>query len=215
LFYTLITRFNLKTPGREIEDTTRVANATSSSGSMAEGLVAAFGGAGNIRNLDACITRLRVDLFDISKADETALKDLGAAGVMKVGNGLQAIFGTRSENLKSDMEEYLASTGAQAGGGAVATKSAPVIAAFNAAHVRSAEAMAKALGGARNIVSVNPAALTRIRVEVRDTDAIDRKALEAAGAVATMQVADKVVHIILGDEAPAFAAAMESAIAKA
>jgi hypothetical protein len=39
--------------------------------------------------------------------------------------------------------------------------------------------------------------------------------LEAAGAVATMQVADKVVHIILGDEAPAFAAAMESAIAKA
>jgi len=215
LFYTLIKRFNLKTPGREDEDTSRAATATSSSGSMAEGLVAAFGGAGNIRNLDACITRLRVDLFDVSKADEIALKDLGAAGVMKVGSGLQAIFGTRSENLKSDMEEYLASAGAQPGGGAVATKNAPVIAAFNAAHVRSAEAMAKALGGARNIVSVNPAALTRVRVEVRDTDAIDRKALEAAGAVATMQVADKVVHIILGDEAPAFAAAMESALAKA
>jgi phosphotransferase system IIB component len=62
---------------------------------------------------------------------------------------------------------------------------------------------------------VNPAALTRVRVEVRDTDAIDRKALEAAGAVATMQVADKVVHIILGDEAPAFAAALSSAIARA
>src|ERR1044071_6588759 len=66
LFYTMITRFNLKTPGREDEDVSKDPTASpTSDGSMAAGLVAAFGGAQNIRSLDACITRLRVDLHDI------------------------------------------------------------------------------------------------------------------------------------------------------
>lgn len=128
LFRTMIVRFNLKTPGREVEDATAlpdesgggVAGAgggasdagagtgTTADDRMAARLVAAFGGAGNIRNLDACITRLRVDLHDVSRASPDALKTLGASAVVKVGNGMQAIFGTRSENLKTDMEERIA-----------------------------------------------------------------------------------------------------------
>ncbi len=115
LFRTMIVKMNLKTPGRELEDVTTPAvegPAGAGGDGMAPGLVAAFGGAGNIKNLDACITRLRVDLNDVSKASPAALKALGASGVMQVGNGMQAIFGTRSENLKTAMEEYMRGAGA-------------------------------------------------------------------------------------------------------
>ena len=66
-------------------------------------------------SLDACITRLRVKLADVTKASPDSLKALGAAGVVVVGDGMQAIFGTRSENLKTEMEEYLKRRGARGG----------------------------------------------------------------------------------------------------
>src|SRR5918998_1510157 len=79
LFRTVILRMNLKTPGREAEETADVPTEVSGEagpvggkpddGAMAPRLVAAFGGAGNIRSLDACITRLRVDLNDVSRAN--------------------------------------------------------------------------------------------------------------------------------------------------
>ena len=77
-------------------------------------LVRAFGGRSNIVSLDACITRLRVKLADVTKASPDKLKALGAAGVVVVGDGMQAIFGTRSENLKTEMEEYLKEAGPEA-----------------------------------------------------------------------------------------------------
>ena len=216
LFRTMITRFNLKTPGREDEDIASALVATATPGSMAEGLVAAFGGAPNIRALDACITRLRVDLGDISLADDAALKRLGAAGVMRVGSGIQAIFGTRSENLKTDMEEYLGAQGLAVAtdrggdGSGSAAKSAEVT--VTAQHVDRANAIASALGGDSNIVRVDPAALTRLRVEVRSMREVDERGMEAAGAMATMRVSESVMHVIVGDEAPAIAAAMRSPV---
>ncbi|MEO8192404.1 MAG: PTS glucose transporter subunit IIBC [Gemmatimonadales bacterium] len=217
LFYTLITKLNLKTPGREVEDTERVAPTTSlSDGSMAEGLVAAFGGAGNIRGLDACITRLRVDLNDSSQANADALKRLGAAGVIRVGSGIQAIFGTRSENLKTDMEEYLGSIGTQGSvqsGGGDGTAIAGSEVSVRPLHLKAADLLMAALGGRDNIVRVDPAALTRIRVEVRDPKAVDDGALAAAGAQGTMKISDGVIHVLVGEDAPAFAAAMKSRLA--
>jgi hypothetical protein len=55
-----------------------------------------------------------VSLADVSKANPNKLKALGAAGVVVVGDGMQAIFGTRSENLKTEMEEYLKTAGPEA-----------------------------------------------------------------------------------------------------
>ena len=225
LFYTLITRFNLKTPGREDEDISRdptavgtagggSASTGAGAGSMSEKLVAAFGGAQNIRALDACITRLRVDLHDPKLADDAALKSLGAAGVMHVGNGMQAIFGTRSENLKTDMEEYLANLGVTSAppqpssGSGAKVPAARVSAGSN--HSDRAKAMAAALGGSANIVTVESTALTRLRVELNDVGVIDERALEAAGASGTMRVSKNVVHVIVGEEAPAFAAEMRA-----
>ena len=95
---------NLKTPGREDADVAEMLNGDDE---VAANLVAAFGGKANITGLDACITRLRVSVADIDKVDQARLKQLGAAGVLVVGGGVQAIFGTKSDNLKSDMDVWL------------------------------------------------------------------------------------------------------------
>ena len=107
VFRWAIQRFDLKTPGREVKDTSEAAEPVGGPDALAGGLVAAFGGAGNIKSLDACITRLRVEVYDVGKASADRLRALGAAGVVLVGSNVQAIFGPRSENLKTDMEFYL------------------------------------------------------------------------------------------------------------
>jgi PTS system glucose-specific IIC component len=211
LFYTLITRLNLKTPGREDEDISKIADAPKE-GSMAPALVAAFGGAANIRGLDACITRLRVELNDVSRASEAELRRLGAAGVMRVGNGMQAIFGTRSENLKTDMDEYLQSQGVVSVDAAPSKEieTAKKI-SFTPKQAERGAAVAAALGGSRNIVSIEGIALTRLRVKLRDQNAIDEKSIARAGAGPIMRVSSDTVHVVIGDEAPALAAAMQEA----
>ncbi|MBD1391049.1 PTS glucose transporter subunit IIBC [Neiella sp. HB171785] len=107
VFRFVITKFDLKTPGREDESELQASSSAAGEDEMAAELVAAFGGAGNIESLDACITRLRVGVVDKDAVDQAKLKALGAAGVVQVGNGMQAIFGTQSDNLKTDMELYL------------------------------------------------------------------------------------------------------------
>ena len=104
IFRVAITKLDLKTPGREDEES---AVAGGASTEMAKDLVAAFGGKANITGLDACITRLRVAVADVEAVDQDRLKQLGAAGVVVAGGGVQAIFGTRSDNLKSDMDEWI------------------------------------------------------------------------------------------------------------
>ncbi|QOQ69474.1 PTS glucose transporter subunit IIBC [Photobacterium damselae] len=107
VFRVVIIKLDLKTPGREDEDTS--AAVAGSESEMAQELVTAFGGKDNITNLDACITRLRVSVADVNKVDQDRLKKLGAAGVVVAGSGVQAIFGTKSDNLKSDMDEWIRS----------------------------------------------------------------------------------------------------------
>jgi PTS system N-acetylglucosamine-specific IIC component len=71
--------------------------------SQAAKVLAAFGGFENITSVDACITRLRISVHDKSKVDKAKLKSLGAAGVLEVGDNMQAIFGTRAEILKGEI----------------------------------------------------------------------------------------------------------------
>ena len=227
LFTTLIHRMHLNTPGREVEvaeaataDTGAAVPVEVPVGAAADGmaarLVAAFGGAANIRSLDACITRLRVELADVSRASPEALKALGAAGVMKVGSGMQAIFGTRSENLKTDMEDYMKSAGAVVAAPPVSTpKTVSPAVTVTPGHRARAAALAAALGGNDNIESVEVVAITRLRVALGDEGRIDERALERAGAGGVMRVSDRVVHVIVGEDAAGLAAAMATGAAPA
>ncbi|WED22691.1 PTS glucose transporter subunit IIBC [Vibrio sp. JC009] len=107
IFRAVIKAMDLKTPGREEDSEEDMEMASGSE--MAGHLVAAFGGKENITGLDACITRLRVAVVDTEAVDQDQLKRLGAAGVVVVAGGVQAIFGTKSDNLKTDMDEWIKS----------------------------------------------------------------------------------------------------------
>lgn len=109
VFRTVIRVMDLKAPGRE-EESDEVVVAVSEN-EMAGELVAAFGGKNNITGLDACITRLRVAVADQDAVDQAKLKQLGAAGVVVVSGGVQAIFGTKSDNLKTDMDVWMRNHG--------------------------------------------------------------------------------------------------------
>ncbi|SHH02460.1 glucose-specific PTS transporter subunit IIBC [Tepidibacter thalassicus] len=101
-----IRTFNLKTPGREEEGEEVKAKSTSGT-ELAYGILKALGGKENISKLDACITRLRITVNDIKKVDKDELKALGASGVLEVGNNLQAIFGPKSDTLKSQIKDIM------------------------------------------------------------------------------------------------------------
>lgn len=124
LFRVVIKWWNMRTPGRQTDEefaaeqaANLTDNSTGSGGSAgavsaasakAEKLIAAFGGRANLLNVDACITRLRIEVADKALVDQARLKALGAAGVVEVGNNVQAIFGTQADALKTDINLALA-----------------------------------------------------------------------------------------------------------
>ena len=129
LFRFAIVKWNMRTPGREPETefeaeqqanlsvggdapTAIAAGATAVAAaprtdSKAEQLIAAFGGRENLVNVDACITRLRMEVADTGKVDADRLKALGAMGVIEVGSNVQAVFGTQAEALKNEILDAL------------------------------------------------------------------------------------------------------------
>ncbi|MBI4350268.1 MAG: PTS glucose transporter subunit IIBC [Elusimicrobia bacterium] len=215
LFRWAITRFDLKTPGREeAEAAAETAGVSAGAESFPRKLVLAFGGRANIRSLDACITRLRVAVAAPDRVDRAALKALGAAGVVMSGNGVQAVFGTRSENLKTDMEIYLRTAGTEADGPAPASAAAEAPAARQAeaagpsgAEVeKSAAGLLAALGGRGNLRSLEACAHTRLRVELLDPKLLDEAALAAAGAYGVMRPGGDIIHVLVGPAAGDYAA---------
>ena len=131
LFTFLIKKFNLKTPGRdETEEEAKLyskadfqkkagipnANETTKTTKSdtkneivekAPAVLAALGGEENIVSVDACITRLRVEVKDKANVNKDELKSLGAAGVVEVGNGIQAIFGAKADAYKNEIKNIL------------------------------------------------------------------------------------------------------------
>lgn len=99
-----IRKFNLMTPGRE-ETKKEQADVKVDGNELAVLVLNALGGKENLVSLDACITRLRVEVKDTGKVDDKELKKLGASGVLKVGaNGVQAIFGSKAQFICNDLK---------------------------------------------------------------------------------------------------------------
>lgn len=220
VFSFAIRRFNLLTPGREVESETAKAARSASGDSFALQLVRAFGGRSNIASLDACITRLRVKLADVTKASADKLKALGAAGVVVVGDGVQAIFGTQSENLKTEMQEYLKVAGPEADEvEAPSPVKVPTPAGIQPPlrdpdAARKANAYIAALGGKTNIVRVDACAETRLRLVVRDEKQIREAALKSEGIAEVVKLdSGKTIHLLAGLNADQYAAEMRGQLA--
>ncbi|QCI26810.1 PTS glucose transporter subunit IIBC [Buchnera aphidicola (Thelaxes californica)] len=104
IFYIVIIKLNLKTPGRE---DAQCYNVNIDDITFTPQIIEALGSADNIKNLDACITRLRVTVKSSKKVNSITLKKLGATAVLISGSGIQVVFGTKSDNIKTKIDEYL------------------------------------------------------------------------------------------------------------
>ena len=173
---------------------------------------------GNIESLDACITRLRVGLRDGSRASPEKLKALGAAGVVVAGNGVQAIFGTKAENLKTEMEEYLRTAGPEADlveppSSAARPSDTAVVKLRDPEAPAKARRLLDALGGLENVERLEACAETRLRVVVRAEDKVSERALMEAGAQGLMRLPNRTLHIVVGLNADQYASEMQGQLA--
>ncbi|UOE93336.1 glucose-specific PTS transporter subunit IIBC [Alkalihalobacillus sp. LMS39] len=102
-----IRKWNLKTPGREDaeDESDEVSDGTTNE--LPYEILQALGGKENLTNLDACITRLRVSVRHPGDVNKDKLKKLGASGVLEMGNNIQAIFGPRSDQLKTQIQAIM------------------------------------------------------------------------------------------------------------
>ncbi len=114
VFYFLIIKLNLKTPGREDEEEveTEIEEGTDEYEAKAYHYLEALGGRDNIETLDYCTTRLRLEMKDRDIVNEAALKRSGARGVMKIGRkNLQVIVGTTVEFVAEAIKKQMQNPG--------------------------------------------------------------------------------------------------------
>jgi PTS system glucose-specific IIC component len=198
-FRAAIRLLDLKTPGREdAAAATPAAAVAGDEGGIGRHLVQAFGGRENLAGLDACVTRLRVAVRNPALVQAGLLKALGATGVMTVSTGVQAVFGSRSERLKEEMEGYL-----RGGPTTAPARPPPEPPAAEAPAPREelTPALLDALGGTANVRRAERVALTRLRIELADPARFDEDAAERAGVQGVMQAAPGVLHLIVGARA--------------
>lgn len=123
VFYWMITKLDLRTPGREPDDAApklytrndlNREKASRAAGGKSQDTVSALiltglGGLENLSDLDCCATRLRVTVQDPDKVSDSMLKASGASGVLRKGNGVQVIYGPQVSVIKSALDEFLES----------------------------------------------------------------------------------------------------------
>ncbi|WP_214884369.1 MULTISPECIES: PTS transporter subunit IIBC [unclassified Exiguobacterium] len=109
VFNFFIKKMNLPTPGRNgnyMEETTEKSSVTGNEQVM--GIITLLGGEENIEDVDACMTRLRVTVKDVSLvSDEQEWKKNGAMGLIVKDRGVQAIYGPKADVLKSDIQDVI------------------------------------------------------------------------------------------------------------
>ena len=108
MFKFVILKFNIMTPGRgEEEDVEIKVDKNDSIKHEAFKILEALGGAENIEDVDACITRLRVNVKDNKKINKEQLKISGATAVLDVKGGIQAIYGAKAILYKNAINDIL------------------------------------------------------------------------------------------------------------
>jgi PTS system N-acetylglucosamine-specific IIC component len=231
LFSFAIRKFNLATPGRAEAALEPAAEAVPVTGGAAEaagapaalagavGFVRALGGNRNLKLVDACTTRLRLEVADDSLVNEPALRTLGARGIVRPSrNVLQVVIGPQAEIVAGEIREAMAS-GEYAAIGPAAEK--PVLSEEKAQEPISekplhasaedaavAQHLVNALGGPSNVQVAEHVAVTRLRFVLRDASRADQEALKRAGTAGVTKASENVWHVVAGQRAPAIAAAL-------
>jgi PTS system N-acetylglucosamine-specific IIC component len=202
LFTFFIKKYNLLTMGRE--DTPVAAAVMAEGTGRARAFIGALGGAANLKSVDACTTRLRLEVVDNAKVDENALKALGARGLIKPAPGsVQVVLGPEADIISDEIRAALRNSSSEEQ--ASATKPAELM---NPVTIDRSRWMT-ALGGAANVRAVEAVAGTRLRVEVADASQVNEAALKALGASGVAHLAGNLLHVVLNGDAHGYAAALQ------
>ena len=195
-----IVKFDLKTPGREPEEAEED-DAAPLSTDRGGAFVAALGGAGNLVSIDACTTRLRLVVNDQGKVSEAKLRKLGAAGIVRPSaQGLQVVLGPIADAVAMEMRAAAGPLSAAA----PAVETVKTIAAADPAP------WLLALGGRAN-VTASGAASSRLWIDLADPARADEAALRALGVRMIARPSANALQLIIGDQAAAVAAGLETA----
>jgi PTS system N-acetylglucosamine-specific IIC component len=195
LFSFCISRFDLKTLGREDEPAAPAPESASIDGgpvpvlSRGGAWLKALGGAGNIQNVDACTTRLRLSVADNARIDEPALKSLGSRGVIRPAPGsVQVIIGPLADQVASEIQDVLRS----GSHGTAAASSNP--------EQTLARGVLQALGGASNVREVGFCS-TRLRLLVIDDQRVNDVALKGLATRGVAKPSVGSIQVIIGPTA--------------
>ena len=109
IFRFAITKWDLKTPGREDDDAPEKTSLNSKTefADMAKEILEGLGGKENVTSVDCCITRLRVEVVDMAKVDEAKIKAAGAKGIIKPGKtSIQIVIGMKVQFVADEMKKF-------------------------------------------------------------------------------------------------------------
>ena len=121
VFYFMIKKFDLQTPGREPDDIEpklyrrsdleSAKNEKSSGGNdvVSALILKGLGGKENLSDVDCCATRLRVTVKNQNLVKDRLLKESGASGVIHKGDGVQVVYGPQVSVIKSNLEDFIIS----------------------------------------------------------------------------------------------------------
>jgi PTS system N-acetylglucosamine-specific IIC component len=180
IFRFAIIRFDLKTPGRELEPVGEEVGEVAGevTGERGPAFLAALGGAANLASIDACTTRLRLVVRDQALVDELRLKKLGARGFVRPSpEALQVVLGPIADGVAMEMRQAASQVAPKTMDGA------PWLAA---------------LGGRANVVEAG-AASSRVWLRLLDPARVDEAGLTALGVRMIVRPSSDAVHLLVGD----------------
>jgi PTS system N-acetylglucosamine-specific IIC component len=192
LFRFFIQRFNILTPGRDaLIQKPQSVSVTKDDAGKAIAFIRALGGPDNLQSVDACTTRLRLQVASLAAVNEPELKALGAIGVVTLGqHGLQVVLGPVADQVAGDIRAQWQS------------HSKPPVTDAESQELSSRhlpESWNMALGGKANILSAHVKA-GRIMVRLVNAGQIDNAALQRLGVKAHGHSGQGTLHL-LHDEA--------------
>lgn len=210
VFDFFIRRFNLKTPGREMVAEVSTHDDTRSELAQLErapAYIHALGGADNLLVVDACTTRLRLQLLNREQASEAQLRSLGALAVVKPGKSgsLQVVVGPQADSIADEIRRALPHTKQAAPVSTVEPETKPDMPEV---PVQTAEHWLAALGGANNVRHIESVAMTRLRVKFGASSAMDEERLKALGLLGIIHLKDGISHLVVGQQADALGKAL-------
>ena len=195
LFTFFIRKFDLMTIGREAPGIAPPRLLIRGS-DRALGFIKALGGAANLKSVDACTTRLRLEVADNAAIDAAALNKLGARGLIKPAAGsVQVVLGPEADSVADEIRLALRQ-----------------LADMPTRLAVDAQAWLAAFGGPANLQQIEAVAGTRLRLSVSDASLVDEAALKLLGALGLQRISASLVHVLLGGDATQLARSITESV---